>query len=282
MHALSSAARETFALRWRPRADTAVALLTALLMVGLYYANTLATQSPVFSLVVFVILTNGVLNVLFPAYYMLVVRREGLKQLGITRRWWWLALLLSVLISVLFWPQPQQVAAQQQDIDLLPLLLANGLILWEPFFMYGWLQLRFEQAFGVIPGIALAAVCFGAYHLGTFPPSGVGSLVLLGVFFGVLFRVAGGNLLALCARANRSSTPGIRCLGTCNSEAQAQTPSKWSRNCTSSNGMCSTGRPMRWEASFVMVSEASKAVTSYSLLRNARASRPDPHPASRI
>ena len=197
MHALSSVARETFALRWRPRGDTAVALLTAVLMVGLYYANARAAQGSVFSLVVFVILTNGVLNVLFPAYYVLVVRREGLAQLGITRRWWWLALLLSLLVSVLFWPQLQQVAAQHPNIDLVPLLLANGLILWEPFFVYGWLQLRFERAFGVIPGIALAAVCFGAYHIGTFPLSGVGSLVLLGVFFGVLFRVAGGNLLAL-------------------------------------------------------------------------------------
>ena len=73
MHALSSVARETFALRWRPRGDTAVALLTAVLMAGLYYANTRA-QSPVLSLVVFVTLTNGVLNVLFPAYYVLVVR----------------------------------------------------------------------------------------------------------------------------------------------------------------------------------------------------------------
>src|SRR5215216_2211602 len=92
MHKLSSVVRETFTLRWRPRGDTAVALLTAVLMVGLYYANTRA-QSPVFSLVVFVILTNGILNVLFPAYYVLVVRKEGLNQLGITKRWWWLALL---------------------------------------------------------------------------------------------------------------------------------------------------------------------------------------------
>jgi membrane protease YdiL (CAAX protease family) len=165
-------------------------------MVGLYYANTRA-QGPVFSLVVFVILTNGVLNVLFPAYYVLVLRREGLGQLGITRRWWGLAVLLSAVVSMLSWPQLQQIVAQHPGTDLLPLLLANGLILWEPFFVYGWLQLRFERAFGVIPGIGLAAVCFGAYHLGTFPLSGVGSLALLGLFFGVLFRVSGGNLLAL-------------------------------------------------------------------------------------
>jgi membrane protease YdiL (CAAX protease family) len=197
MHALSSAARETFTLRWRPGGDTAVALLTAVLMVGLYYAN-IHAQSPVVS-VVFVILGNGILNVLFPAYYVLIVRREGLNQLGITRRWWWLALLLSVVVSGLSWPRLQEVAAQQPDLEL-PLfvfLLFNGLILWEPFFVYGWLQLRFERAFGIIPAIALAAMCFGAYHIGTYPLSGVVSLVVFGVFFGVLFRVAGGNLLAL-------------------------------------------------------------------------------------
>lgn len=193
---LSSLARETFTLRWRPHADTAVALLTAVLMAGLYYVNSRA-QSGIFSLVVFVILTNGILNVLFPAYYVLVVRKEGLNQLGITRRRWWLALLLSVVVSALFWSQLQQVAAQHPGADLLPLLLVNGLILWEPFFVYGWLQLRFERAFGVIPGIVLAAVCFGAYHIGTFPLSGVVSLVVLGFFFGMLFRAVGGNLLAL-------------------------------------------------------------------------------------
>src|SRR5829696_4590917 len=157
MHALSSAAREIFALRWQPGADTAVALLTAVLMVGFYYANAHA-QSAVFSLIVFVILTNGILNVLFPAYYVLVVRKEGLNQLGITRRWWWIALLLSAVVSVLSWPQLQQIVAQHPGTDLVPLLLANGLILWEPFFVYGWLQLRFERAFGIFPGIGLAAV----------------------------------------------------------------------------------------------------------------------------
>ena len=53
-------------------------------MVGFYYASTHA-QSTV-SWVVYVILVNGILNVLFPAYNALVVRREGLNPLGITRR----------------------------------------------------------------------------------------------------------------------------------------------------------------------------------------------------
>ena len=57
--------------------------------------------------------------------------------------------------------------------------------------------MRFERAFGGVPGIALAAVCFGAYHAGTFLPFGVASLAAFETFFGVLFGAAGGNLLVL-------------------------------------------------------------------------------------
>jgi RsiW-degrading membrane proteinase PrsW (M82 family) len=59
-------------------------IATAVLMVGFYYASTHA-QSTV-SWVAYVIFVNGILNVLFPAYFVPVVRREGLNQLGITSR----------------------------------------------------------------------------------------------------------------------------------------------------------------------------------------------------
>ena len=109
-----------------------------------------------------------------------------------------MALLVSVAVGVLSWLQLQeQVGGQQPHVDLAPVLLANGLLSWEPYFVYGWLQLRFEQAFGVVSRIALAAVCLGAYHVGIFPPSGVASLVAFVTFFGVLFRATGGNLLIL-------------------------------------------------------------------------------------
>lgn len=43
----------------------------------------------------FVILGNGILNVLFPAYYLLVYRREGPAELGLTTHRLWLALGLT-------------------------------------------------------------------------------------------------------------------------------------------------------------------------------------------
>ncbi len=102
---------------------------------------------------IFVILTNRTLNVFLPSYYVLAVRRERLSQLDITRRRWCMALLVSVDVSVLSWPQLQeQVGGQQPHVDLAPLLLANGLVPWEPYFVYGWLQLRVRAGVRGCPG----------------------------------------------------------------------------------------------------------------------------------
>ncbi len=93
----------------------------AVLRVGLYYANTRA-EGIDFSLVVFVILTNGILNALLTTNYVLIVRRVRLSRLDITRRRWCLTLLVSVAVGVLSWPQLQeQVGGQQPHVDLAPL-----------------------------------------------------------------------------------------------------------------------------------------------------------------
>jgi membrane protease YdiL (CAAX protease family) len=188
------ALRPLLALRWQPGRDTAIALLTALLMLPVYYIGT--HNHGLIGLLVFVIFGNGVLNVLFPAYYLLVIRREKPEQLGITTRRLWLAVLLSALCSLFAWKGLQRELAAHAGVDLLPQLIFNGLILWEPFFVFGWLQLRFERAFGILPGIVLAAASFGAYHLGTYPLSGVAGLVLFGLVFAILFRTT-KNLLVL-------------------------------------------------------------------------------------
>lgn len=187
--------KNIFTFRWRPGQDTAVALATALLMIPVYFLGTHAKNSSA-GLLVFTIFGNGFLNVLFPAYYLLVIRKAGPEELGITTRRLWLAVLLSVVCSVFMAKGLQRELASHRDIDLLPQLIFNAVILWEPFFVFGWLQLRFERAFGILPGIVLAALSFGAYHLGTYPLSGVASLVVFGLVFAILFRTT-KNLLTL-------------------------------------------------------------------------------------
>jgi len=187
--------RKVLALRWRPGRDTALALATALVMVGSYYINAQA-RNATWTLVVFVGLTNGLLNVLLPAWYVLRVRRERPEALGLTGRWWWLAGLISLGIAAANWPRLLAQAALRPDVDLAAHVLTNGAVFWEPFFVHGWLQLRFERAFGVIPGIVLAAVCFAAYHLGTYPLPVVLNFGLAVLALGALFRVT-GNLLTV-------------------------------------------------------------------------------------
>ena len=188
-------AKTILTLRWRPGRDTVAALLTALAMLPVYYLGVHAKGNLV-GIVGFVILGNGILNVLFPAYYLLIYRREEPAELGLTTQRLWLALGLSAACSAIFWPRLVTEIQLHPTADLLPHLLFNCLTFWEPFFVFGWLQLRFERAFGVLPGIVIAAVCFGAFHLGTFPVAGVGLLTLVGLFYAVLFRIP-RNLLAV-------------------------------------------------------------------------------------
>jgi membrane protease YdiL (CAAX protease family) len=190
-------AAESAWVQWAPGSDTAVACVTALMMVAIYFV--IAHVEPARGVVRFllmVVVSSLFLTVLFPAYYVLHIRGESLRALGITTRRWWLALLLSIVLALTSFPTLLAQAAQHPGVNLLPHVLFNGLLLWEPFFVHGWLQLRFERAFGVLPGIVLAGVCFGGYHLGMAPWSGVAKIIGIGMVYGGLFRLT-RNLLTL-------------------------------------------------------------------------------------
>jgi membrane protease YdiL (CAAX protease family) len=166
-------------------------------MIGVYYTNAhLDPSNLVARGVVFVLAGSVFLNVVFPAYYVLRVRGEGLAELGVRFDNWRSALVASVLVTLVHLPGLFAAVREHPQVDLLPHLLFNGLILWEPFFVYGWLQLRYERAFGVLPGILLAGLSFAAYHAGTFPPAYLPTLLVWGVFDAVAFRVT-RNLLTL-------------------------------------------------------------------------------------
>jgi hypothetical protein len=163
-------------------------------MIGLYYANSHARNTVVSA--IWLVGGNLLLNVLFPVWYVLFVRREGLDALGVTRRWWWLAALISLAWSARAWVSLQQLASFRPNVDLLPHVVGNGLILWEPFFVYGWLQLRWERAFGVVPGLLLTGASFAAYHLGSYPPELVQRFFLAALASAALLRVT-RNLLTV-------------------------------------------------------------------------------------
>ena len=185
--------------RFEPGTDTALAFASVPLMWAVFWTNArYGTEDPLVFVLVFMLFGNLGLNVLGPAWYVLRVRGEPLSELGMTLDRWWLSLAISLGTAAWSHGELMRVAASAglEGDALLAHIVFNGLVFWEVFFVFGWLQLRFERAFGIAPGIVLAALGFAAYHLGTFPFDGVVGLAGFGLVFGCLFRVT-RSVLAL-------------------------------------------------------------------------------------
>jgi protein-S-isoprenylcysteine O-methyltransferase Ste14 len=179
--------------RWQPDWDISVALVTLLYMIPSYYlmANNLHPLA-----IYNFLLASLFVFVLLPAYYVLKVRREPLDQLGLTKRHWLPSLLISLVFVLRLIPRMFGLLSTVPSELVLPTVIFNGLCLWEPFFVHCWVQLRFERAFGVIPGILAAGLCLGSYHIGTYPLGMVIMLGMAGLIYGVVFRLT-RNLLIL-------------------------------------------------------------------------------------
>lgn len=183
-------------LAWRPGRDTAWALLSIPLMWLCYWLNTQFTASqPIVATLIFFVVGNLVVSTALPAWVVTRVAGEGWAGLGFTRRRLWLALLVT---AVLGFGSLQQylAAAQRAGVDPLEHLAYNLVILWEPLFVYGWLQLRFTRAFGWLPAIVLTALGFAAYHIGSVPPETLLVFAITGVVYAA-FMALTRNLWSL-------------------------------------------------------------------------------------
>ena len=133
-------------VKWAPNSDIVVALLTEVWMIAAYYTMT-HTTSLVFTLLGFTLFTNLIANVLLPTCWVVGYRKQPLSELGITARHWLLSLILSLLLAGFTWRRLWPLLAGK---DWVPHVLYCMIVLWEPFFVYSWLQLRFERAFGMV------------------------------------------------------------------------------------------------------------------------------------
>ena len=178
--------------KWSPDIDTLVVLLTAIVMIPLYWFTTHKLSGGWDDILVFGILTNLGLNVLFPVWWVACRRKQPLSELGITAKWWELSLLINIVLTAVSWFPLRQIAA---GTDWFPHILYNAVILWEPFFTFSWLQMRFDRSFGIIPGVLLAGLCFAAYHTGTYPPAMLIILFVVGVIYAAIFRLTANILI---------------------------------------------------------------------------------------
>jgi hypothetical protein len=155
-------------------------------MIALYWTTTHLLAGGWDDVLVFGVLTNIGINMLFPVWWIAYHRKKPLSELGITTRHWLPSLVIGLVLAALSSVRLWQMEA---GVNLLPHVLFNGIILWEPFFVFSWLQLRFDRAFGIVPGVLLAGLSFAAYHIGTYPPVMLIVLLVTGLIYAAIFRL---------------------------------------------------------------------------------------------
>jgi membrane protease YdiL (CAAX protease family) len=191
--------RSVLTLRFRPSADTVVAFGSYLLVVGaLYTAFQLFTTAAVAAnFITYGPVMMAGLGIGIPAFYTALVRRRPLSDIGITTRLLVPSLILGVLLGAQTYSATVATLHVSWSIDHLPLVaLGLAIGLFEAVFFRGWLQLRFEAAFGLLPGLLLGALCYSLYHLGYgMTPGEMAVLFLLGLIFGAAFRLTRNILL---------------------------------------------------------------------------------------
>lgn len=185
--------------RWfacKPELDTWLALASIPAMTLIYFLNTrFGYEHPSVFFLGFIVVGHLLLNTALPAYVVLKMRGEGLSGLGITRHRLLTSIVISILLSASMYPSLQAVLKGFDD-DPLPNMAYNAIALWEPLFVFGWLQLRFERAFGIIAGVIMAGIGFTAYHIGSFPVDGLIVLLFSGIFYAAVFAFV-RNLIVL-------------------------------------------------------------------------------------
>jgi uncharacterized protein len=180
-------------VRWQPDRDTAAALgsYLAVVLALIIAFQVFTTERVAANFITFGPLTLAVLGVALPVLYTRFVRGRPLADLGITFYGFLPSLILGLVLGYDTYTNTLaglDVAWKREVVPLIVMALAVGL--FEAIFFRGWLQLRFEAAFGVVPGLILGAACYSLYHIGYgMTPDELLFLFGLGLVFGAVFRL---------------------------------------------------------------------------------------------
>lgn len=195
MNVVQNALRTIFTFRWKPGKDLAAVLVSWLLVTGaLYTATVIVTPQAGGGLAYFglyAILAATVFGMGIPLVWTVAVRKRPVADLGITTRLLGVSVALQLVFAALQYMGTLAKTELPAISSLLPLAaLALAIGFFEAVFWRGWVLLRLEDAFGLIPAIVLGSALYAAYHIGYgMPLSEIGFLFVIGVMFAVAFRI---------------------------------------------------------------------------------------------
>lgn len=158
---------ETRWFAWTPGLDTWIALASVLGMWLLHLIrHWLEPTHPAVGESILLFAGAVLLAFLLPTWIVWHRMRRDLDELGLQLRRTWLAAAVSAAV-VLFGLPGFWLAAGSVGVEPMSQLMGQILGIWQPFFLFAWLQLRMRDAFGEIAAPLIAALSYGFYHLGT-------------------------------------------------------------------------------------------------------------------
>ncbi len=191
---ISQIIKTIFTFRWKPNKDLLAIAVSWILVVAALYTATFIIGREVLGgmgyFVMYAVIGAGLFGVGIPLYWMTVVRKRPIDDLGITKRMLAVSLVLQAVFSL--WQYSATFAKSNLPPleELLPLTaLALTIGFFEAIFWRGWVLLRLEESFGLIPAILVGSALYALYHIGYgMPASEMTFLFFIGILYAVTFR----------------------------------------------------------------------------------------------
>ena len=201
MPSFAATLRQILAVRWNPTKDLAAVAVSWVLVVGALYTATVIVGQAVWGgmayFALYAVLGATLFGIGLPLYWTTVVRRRSIAELGLTTRWLGLSLVLQLAFAAFQYMGTLAKAQLPPFEEFLPLItLALAIGFFEAVFWRGWVLLRLEEAFGILPAIVLGSALYAAYHIGYgMPTSEMVFLFFIGIMYAVAFRLTKNVLI---------------------------------------------------------------------------------------
>lgn len=184
-----------FTFRFNPGRDLLAVIVSWFLVTGALYTATYLVGSEVAGgmlyFFLYAIVTAALFGVGVPLYWTVVVRKRPTSDLGITTRLLGISLVIQVILAGVQYYSALRDAVFPPMNELLPLIaLALAIGFFEALFWRGWVHLRLEEAFGLIPALILGSALYALYHIGYgMSASEMVFLFFIGLMFAIVFRL---------------------------------------------------------------------------------------------
>lgn len=186
--------------KFQPKKEICVVLLSWLLVVAVFYTafQIFTTKLVAANFITFGIVGIFLCGVMFPVVWNTLIMKRPLASIGITKK----KLAISISFGTILAATQYSITLKNIAIpglnEMIPLAtMALAVGIYENIFYRGWVQLRMEEYFGIIPAILLSAIIYSLYHVGYGMSIGeIKVLFIIGVIYSTIFR-ATGNIFIL-------------------------------------------------------------------------------------